>query len=248
MNSTNVKNNNQIHLLHLSPFEDGSIELFEPRVPSRRNKSEDGTIPRICTSTSIEGCIIGHPHILYRFYEYPNERNSCPYEAMSHLHFLLEAGKGGMLLRVYHFEVDAQAIRTPDLLFENGLVNDARESQEHWLMENSTPASVSYLLLESIKKDEATGELKFEYSQFDSLDEIGTPIKMDDFYFLMETSDPTGSFFNHQYSVEEAREIVSRLDDVTRVYEEKRKESEAASVHAMSLTNFGDVHDEDLPF
>lgn len=115
-------------------------------------------------------------------------------------------------------------------------------------MEPSTPSSVSYLLLKSIKKDDTTDEWKFEYTQFDSLDEIGTPIKMDDFYFLMETSDPTGSFFDNQYSVEEAQEIVSRLDDVTRVYEEKRKESEAASVHTMSLTNFCDVHDEDLPF
>lgn len=69
-----------VKLYHLS-FDRLGDEVFYPRVPNERAQFEDGTIPRICVSTSIRGCLKGlgidgtHHHVfLYTPVEYKGKK------------------------------------------------------------------------------------------------------------------------------------------------------------------------------
>ncbi len=69
-----------VKLYHLSVDRLGD-EVFYPRVPNDRLEFEDDTIPRICVSTSVRGCIKGlgmdetHHHVfLYTPVEYKGKK------------------------------------------------------------------------------------------------------------------------------------------------------------------------------
>ena len=69
-----------IKLYHISVNRLGD-EVFYPRVPNERAQFEDDTIPRICVSTSVRGCIKGlgidgtHHHVfLYTPVEYKGKK------------------------------------------------------------------------------------------------------------------------------------------------------------------------------
>ncbi len=59
--------NDNIYYYHLSMKYYGEKIKLIPRVPQVNIKSlEDGHIPRICVSTSIDGCILGSPYVFVR--------------------------------------------------------------------------------------------------------------------------------------------------------------------------------------
>jgi hypothetical protein len=99
-------------LFHLSPTYLGNKKLFIPRVPAAqtnwfvRNGYEDATTPRICTSTTIEGCLVGINKMepLLKFY-------------------------------VYRFAPIESAIVKPEELLAKKYVPDAAATNEHWIIE-----------------------------------------------------------------------------------------------------------------
>lgn len=92
-------------------------EYFLPRIPSSRAQNEDHTIPRICFATSIEGCLMSMPDGGTRFEEtYINQKG---------------------LFRVYELDLDKVNLtnfKTSEELWKAGLVDDADDCGEYWIM------------------------------------------------------------------------------------------------------------------
>lgn len=88
--------------------------VFTPRIPKDRFDFENDTIPRICVSDSIEGCLSALPRI-----------------------FEVEDGNR-MYLQVVEIDVDVlkiprEAILTPMQLYRRGYLDDALITNEHWI-------------------------------------------------------------------------------------------------------------------
>ena len=123
---------------HVSRDLSRNLETFMPRIPKDRLYQEDDSIPRICVSTSIQGCISaalwGGIALKESLQEVP-----CPNN------FNLEE-PFGVYLRVYEFEYVGNYY-TDQALFESGLVHDAKMTHEHWLLEPCVPSKVYDILL-----------------------------------------------------------------------------------------------------
>lgn len=105
-------------LYHVSFMPAGPLH---PRVPEHRLPCEDSVTPRICCSTSVEGCIMAKP---------------------DGLDYLLMCREIGLpcVLYVYNFDVEEwewdKTIVTPHTLEQKYGVLDAVWNQEHWLLED----------------------------------------------------------------------------------------------------------------
>lgn len=240
-----MKTDEKLTLFHISPFMDAEVHQFEPRIPLNRADGEDKTIPRICTSTSIEGCIIGQPSILYEFHDYPQWEGMCPYQHMSSLHYLLVHGKSGLLMRVYHFEVSAEDINGPTYLKERHYVPDALETQEHWLLADATPVFVSYALLEQAKRDSETEKWDFKISHFNSTEALGFPVNYYDFYSVSNVQDSGNTNEYKQHSHKECQEILKRIEQMEAEAEMSQKVAEAKRTTEFIATV--ELTEDDLP-
>lgn len=99
------------------------ISRFVLRVPKDRLLGEDGTVPRICLSISIENCI-----------------NAKPNQADA----LYLAREQGIPLAIYVYEFDTEDIPEgklvePEVLYEKYDVLDAIDNREYWLLDDSVP-------------------------------------------------------------------------------------------------------------
>jgi len=108
------------------------VEEFVPRVPSQaiRYIHEDGTIERICVTSSISGALTAAPWGGSDFTEnidlFPTNR----------------------LIRIYEFDTEKiaeESIIKPEYLYENDLVRDAEITGEHWITEPVKPTR-TYLI------------------------------------------------------------------------------------------------------
>ena len=88
---------------------ESETKIFRPRVPASAGVGEDKRIPRICLAPSIEKCIQAIPS---------DNRN-------------LQKGSKIRIYEVHISEKDKHLIK-PEVLFLEGLVPDALETQEHW--------------------------------------------------------------------------------------------------------------------
>lgn len=92
-------------------------DYFEPRIPSFRMGGEDGTVPRICLSTTVEGCLTAIPG------------------GGKELFHLLENVKS--IVKVFVFDTDKMNLKEGDLLdsetlYEEYNVHDAPHTKEFW--------------------------------------------------------------------------------------------------------------------
>ena len=113
--------------------EDIKKEFF-PKVPQNiLDGAEDNITPRICVSSSIDGCLGSVPWG-GRNVEYILKENDC-------------------ILRVYEFDsndINKNNIIGPDYLYENDLVRDAFIHDEFWIVNQNIKPSKTY----DIKVDE----------------------------------------------------------------------------------------------
>lgn len=124
---------------------------FEPRIPSLKDESkENRVIPRICFSTTLEGCFSAIPGA----------------EALDHL--LLEQRN---TFRVYEIETDNYEISEDDIVLtdvidENGWVHDAYLNDECWI---TKPFCIknedSYVVLIQTYSEEDSDCVSFEVRQ-----------------------------------------------------------------------------------
>lgn len=124
-------------LYHLS-LEPAQLDLY-PRIPSNRKKGEDGKTPRICVSSSIEGCLSAVPWGGVNLAEIFNEDESA-------------------LIRVYEFdvsEVGLDNIIPPDYLFQTDKVRDAYENGEHWITKRVDPSKTYLIKLRGYEEENA---------------------------------------------------------------------------------------------
>lgn len=156
---------NHVKLFHVSTEFNASIKIFIPRVPSERAEGEDDKIGRICTSSSLNGCLVGHPTLWFRIVEYPS-MGGCPFQMMDWETTLLDHGEiVGQLCKVYEFDVHKSKVITPHTLVKEGLVPDAKSSNEHWITEPITADRVFYLL--ALSANERDGNTFFRYKVYE---------------------------------------------------------------------------------
>lgn len=158
-------------LYHISYDYKKTIKKFVPSIPPQRCGGEDGTIKRICTSNTLEGCMIGHPNLWYHMMVYPEAEYCCPYEMMDRLTTLLDHNEEvGYLLKVYEFKAIEEDIIPPATLLKEKLVPDADETQEHWITKEISASHVFYVFItDAMLKD---NKKTFEYTIYQE-EELG---------------------------------------------------------------------------
>lgn len=187
---------------HISRFDDPLIDVFVPRVPTNRSGGEDEKTPRICVSPSVEGCMRAHSTILYYLLDFFEHEYACPYEHMAQFHQLLEHGKNGMLFRVYHFGEAGLRMKTADELIDECLVPDVYATKEHWVLDSTSPTTISYLLIYSVEKKEEVYGYDWKYELFDRLEDIGEVMNYHDYHTMF--SDGLPALDEKKYTKEEA--------------------------------------------
>ena len=107
------------------------IDVFVPRIPHRRMLNENDTTPRICLSTSIEGCF-----------------SAAPWGADS-----LSYQPKYIVYRVYEFHEDKipkDHIYTTKKLMKEHLVPDAEYTDELWIVgQTLRPDNMYYIILDN---------------------------------------------------------------------------------------------------
>lgn len=101
------------------------IPRFRLRVPQNRLYGEDGKIPRICLSTSVERCV-----------------NAKPLSAQA----LYQARELDLPMALYVYTFCSEYIPEGKLLSPedlHGLVPDAEDSREYWLLDPDVPYTES---------------------------------------------------------------------------------------------------------
>lgn len=149
-------------LYHISRDFEENIETFIPRIPTRRAGDEDKTILRICTSDTLEGCMIAHPNLWYHMYEYPEADYACPYEMMDRIVTLLDyEAEQGFLVKIYEFQVEKEHVMFPQELKEKGLLPDVDFTNEHWIIKETKPHQVYYAFIRTASLENK--KQKFDY-------------------------------------------------------------------------------------
>lgn len=257
MNTLTVSPNtdNKIKLFHVSFFSNEPVEVFSPRIPVHRASSEDTTVNRICAAPTLEGCIAAHPLLAYYAHGYMETEYADPYEQMCRMHMLLEHGEAGILLRVYHLEVDKSLTCDDDTLKEFGYVPDAHQTGEHWILEECVPEKVTYMLLKDFKEDAVTGKLVPNYLLFDTLEEmgIGTTVPYDEFHSAIYRQPNPNELMVKKFAREEALSFIEAEQNYQHEqdlrYEEERIKSKKVSEQLTKDFGFtDDIFNEDLPF
>jgi hypothetical protein len=105
---------------------------FYPRIPESIRPGEDEKFPRICVSSSVEGCFSAIPNGSIDL-DYLNYENGGYYKL-----FTIDTKK----LKIWPHE-----IIKPDYLYEKELVEDAQITDEHWILkEFSVPKEFSQII------------------------------------------------------------------------------------------------------
>ena len=118
-----------VKFYHVSLELDYIISLFEPRVPVSIMEHEDEVTPRICISSSIDGCLSAVPWGGANLWEYME------------MNLYEECEDENIYVRVYEFEIDANNsyLISPEKLWESDLVRDAICNREYWYIGELIP-------------------------------------------------------------------------------------------------------------
>lgn len=122
-----AKGINKLYHATLDPY----AEVITPRVPTNRGPEENSTIERICTSTSIEGCLTA-----------VSWGGKC-------FEFLM-AESGSAVIHILEYDIGDighKNIIPGDFLWQKGLVHDAFKNDEYWIIRDATPTDSYYIVV-----------------------------------------------------------------------------------------------------
>lgn len=131
--------------------------VFEARVPKSRMKSEDNTIPRICVSDTVEGCLTSTPFGSHYLDESLME-NSDLIKI-----FVIDTEKLGLL---------SSDILSPSELYQDGKVDDAMLTNEHWILRNITVPEEDHMVVTVTGFDDTDWKYRFSHSEKAVLDKL----------------------------------------------------------------------------
>lgn len=192
------------HLMHIELMTEVSrpIDRFIPRIPKKTAPYEDRSVLRICTSTSIEKCSHAHPSIGFNLIVIPNDGSGSD-RWMDVCQYFLELGEHGMLLRVYHFEVEDSMVMDSAELLKIEAVPDVLATDEHWITEEIVPKRISYAVIQEGNRIGNDSDI-LVVKETDTLDELGIfmPLPLVDDYLHCDRE-------NHQ---EKLRQVNSKED------------------------------------
>lgn len=137
---------------HLSLIIDEDISEFIPRCPNSEFIGEDDTIPRVCVSKTIKGCVMSAPWGMRGVYTLG--LIDVNRDSFRRLHGVDDEGMY-VNLKVYELETDSYI--DSDFLYENKLVPDANITEECWILNSIKPSKVYVIKLyypEEIYNDE----------------------------------------------------------------------------------------------
>lgn len=220
-----------VKVFHIAPVNDSEVELFELRVPNTIMRGEDNTVGRICVGRTIHDCIKAHPHSFYNLTNKVDENPDATFsdyeDWMASFTVQLESKKRFLLYKVYTLEVSESDLIGPAELQEKGLVPDALFTQEHWLMKETPPVSIQYLIIDS------------KYEAFDS-DEFFV-----DYLFNYEVTEdiPSGTLLREDVLFYKAREFNIDLDK-----EFSQKEIELLKVKPSDFRTEGSLNSSSASF
>lgn len=151
-------------LYHISLEVEKIAEVFIPKVPSATYEHENNEIPRICLSDNIEGCLSSVPfggrkleHVVVEFNDLVEVNEDS--EDMDY----------SLVFRVYEFEKEfipeVNFISTEELL-KQGLVMDAGNSNEVWVVNQELKPAKTYLALLTSYDEEMADIYSVECNNF----------------------------------------------------------------------------------
>lgn len=131
-------------------------KVFTPRIPNEKivTIGEDLSTPRICVSSTIEGCL-----------------SSAPWGGSS-LEDIILLNDCSQLIKVYEFNSDDIApenLISPKELYQSDKVRDAEITNEHWVINQNLRSCRSYLI--QIKKYNITYPDSIPYSLLKNFNE-----------------------------------------------------------------------------
>lgn len=135
---------------------------FEPELPHHVMQGEDHTIPRVCLSDSVLGCLnsIGMGRLLEDI-EYYEKFHKSPYSPIC----------------VYKCIVDTEdkGIIVPEDLVHRGLVPDALKNREYWGLHcvRTSEAKVYFIGYESF-----TYEMPLDFCELNRVPPVATSVKL----------------------------------------------------------------------
>lgn len=147
-------------LLHIS--KDPGLTRFVPSLSRRGMRSENRSVTRVSTATTLAGCLLGYASDLHDFL---NRDDGMKVDASKRVKFL-----GGYTIYGFRFDVALRPSRK--------LVPDVEQSDEHWLVpydEYHTeyrPEVLGKVFYESVKHRMANGRM---VSEIEMYVEVSTP-------------------------------------------------------------------------
>lgn len=209
---------------HISLEVDNQIEEFAPKLPSAIYKEEDASIPRICLSESIEGCLSGFPAGGRKLEGVVAEHHSLFEDLNPNLNEGDTFMDYSLLFRVYEFEKsdiqEGNLIETEDLLL-NGYVMDADSSEEVWVINQNLKPVKTYLVLLT-EYTEGAGDV-FSQEYYHLTEDQAADIDISD-YIIGMTTKIEGIEFEVYDSLEEIPYQLD-LDKWKEILEELKEEN-----------------------
>lgn len=209
----------QDYLYHLST--DRNIKKFTPRLTRRSMEDEDRTLPRISTSPSLVGCILGHKNIIKDFTSLERKKNVF---------------HGGHY--IYGFKFDLAVVPKPKLLPD---VNETDEvwivphSSDNWEIKSDIIATFFILKLTSDnnRSNKRIGVVRQSIQivldiQTDAGLKINNQLDLLKGYWVLDINN-----VNNGYTVDE-----SEIDNVVEITEEKYKELKKTNVSLLSIDEY----------
>lgn len=137
-----------MYAYHLIPYTSRAPHDIELRVPKNRFDGEEDSLPRICVSKSLDGCLtsIGPHNVYLPYLQDKCKRGQTGTETgQEHIRF-------PFILRTYKIRfLDALLGRFWDTSILSKFVPDAAISQECWIVKPMRPESIQVIWLEDAK-------------------------------------------------------------------------------------------------
>lgn len=138
-----------IEVYHISEFNNNIILEFTPRRPQTPLANEDRNTPRVSVAKNITDCIKGHPYAYYHLFLNPyNTEDTSDFKDYFESRMIdLNTGQVFLLYLSYKLIVKEESLIPPTELFRKGLVPDALDTKEYWLLENAKPVDCKFLMI-----------------------------------------------------------------------------------------------------
>jgi len=237
-----------LEVKHIEIWKEGSqtIKEFVPRIPGNRAMGEDGSIPRICASTTIENCVKASPRTSYIFFGMLDDINLLEM-SFEYFHWFLETAQYGMIVRVYHFEVDEAIAKHPKEIHKSGWVPDALITEEYWIMQNVKPVRISYAIVN--RESDEDYKLKI-VEESDSLEGLGVFVNCEilEHYRMVNGFNDNSIDFKQPMTYADALSFKSKIENDSDWNVNHFEEEVKVDIIEPFQPYTGDLDDSDLPF